>query len=357
LASGLRQTILAYHIGSLGDAIVTMPALRATRRRFPDAKIVLLTNTSRSASLATTDTVIGGSGLVDEFVSYDVAKTRTPGAWLKLIRRLRPYGATVGVYLAPTERLARSVTRDRWFFRLCGARTLFGFHAFDSAELHPRGPDGRPASVPHEAIRKLERLARDGWIADASVLDPPFFTWTPEEHAAADAWLAPRRRPGARLVAVAPATTLPSKTWPFDRFVALGHRLLTAGVDLVVVGGPSDAPQGEALVRVWGAGHVAAGALPLRASAALLNRCAFSVGVDSGSTHLAAAAGTRCVTIAADRDQPGQWSPLGHGHVIVRESVACGGCYATECPEPGHPCLSRITVDRVWQAMREGGLV
>lgn len=335
-----------------------MPALRATRRRFPDARIVLLTNTSRSTGLAATEVVLGGGGLVDEFVSYDVAGTRTPATWLRLIRRLRAYRPTVGVYLAPSERAARSVARDRWFFRLCGARTLFGFHAFPPSELYPRGADGLRSPVTHEAARKLARLVRDGWTVDASALEPPFFTWTHDEITSADAWLARRRRPGATLVGVSPATTLPAKTWPFDRFVELGRRLIaTRDVDLVVVGGPDDASQAGELVSSWGRGAVAAGALSLRLSAAVLSRCAFYVGLDSGSTHLAAAAGTRCVAITSDRDQPGQWDPLGQRHIVLRERVPCGGCFATDCPEPGHPCLSRISVDRVWQAMSEGGLV
>ena len=335
-----------------------MPALRATRQRFPDARIVLLTNTSRSTALATTETVLGGTGLVDEFVSYDVAGTSGPASWLTLIRRLRPLRATIGVYLAPTERYARSVARDKWFFRLCGARTLFGFHAIPPAELYPRGADGLRAPVTHEAVRKLARLARDGWTIDASALEPPFFAWTEEETTAADAWLAERRRPGATLVGVCPVTTLPSKTWPFERFVELGERLMTSkDVDFVVVGGPDDAQVAGALVDAWGRGAVAAGALSLRVSAAVLSRCAFYIGLDSGSTHLAAAAGTRCVAITSDRDQPGQWDPLGSRHIVIRERVPCGGCFATDCPEPGHPCLSRITVDRVWQAMTEAGLV
>ena len=79
---------MAYLFGSLGDSIVAIPALRAVRRRFPDAEIVLLQNFT-AGNLVQASEVIPET-LVDRHLSYNSGLGRIAGmanffaVWLKL---------------------------------------------------------------------------------------------------------------------------------------------------------------------------------------------------------------------------------------------------------------------------------
>ncbi|MBK9155792.1 MAG: hypothetical protein IPM25_16560 [Chloracidobacterium sp.] len=64
------------------------------------------------------------------------------------------------------------------------------------------------------------------------------------------------------------------------------------------------------------------------------------------------AVGTRCFAIYGGRNNPGLWYPLGEGHTLIRRPVACSPCRLHECPVPGHPCMTDITVDAVWEHLK-----
>jgi len=61
----------------------------------------------------------------------------------------------------------------------------------------------------------------------------------------------------------------------------------------------------------------------VRESGALLSLCDFHVGLDTGTTHLAAVVGTPCFALFHERDNPGQWFPSGSGHTIIHHPVEC----------------------------------
>jgi ADP-heptose:LPS heptosyltransferase len=138
-----------------------------------------------------------------------------------------------------------------------------------------------------------------------------------------------------------------------DRFEEIGRRLIAKRIEPVVIGGPVEKAMGDRLLAAWGSGVNAAGRFSVMESAALLSQCRFLVGLDTGTTHLAAALGVPCIALYADRDPPGQWEPLGEGHVLLHHAVPCGGCRAVKCPVPNHPCMTGITIEDVWAAILE----
>jgi ADP-heptose:LPS heptosyltransferase len=346
-----NKKILCYLFGSLGDSIVAIPALRAVRRRFPDAEIVLLQN-FQSGELVVASQVIP-EGLVDRYLSYSSASHglgRILG-FARLWVRLRLEGFNAAVYLVLSERPESSVARDRRFFSSCGIPELYGFHAYSNEQLYPKDPAGHPALVAHEAFRKLERIDRDGISTDPAMdLQVPLLEHSPDEIETIDAWLKERgRRPGKMLVSLAPGCKSPANEWPVENFERIGKRLLAErDCDIVVTGGPAEREMGERLIAKWGRGINAAGSFSVKRSGALLSMCDVHIGLDTGTTHLAAVAGTRCFVIFGERANPGLWYPLGEGHTIVYHSVPCAGCRVQVCPVPGHPCMSGILLDAVW---------
>jgi ADP-heptose:LPS heptosyltransferase len=98
---------------------------------------------------------------------------------------------------------------------------------------------------------------------------------------------------------------------------------------------------------------VAAGALSLAAAIRAMGACAFHLGNDTGTMHMAASAGIRCVGVYASRNLPGLWFPYGSGHRVLRTPIDCENCQLFECIDRKMACILAITPSRVIEACEE----
>src|SRR6266545_5671638 len=309
MLKGNPQRILVFRIGELGDTIVALPALRAIRRAFPSAHLTLLGNVDAEGRHVTPDQILP-VGLVDEWLSYRSGDFHsTFSDRIKLLRRLRRGQFDLLVYLAPRIRSRADLRRDLLFFRLAGVSKVIGADALQSL---PSRNGGSLPVVEHETDHLLQTLARDG-IEVPEIGAAKFeLSLTTSEEQTAGLWLKenlPARGVNG-LIGLGPGSKWPSKIWPEERFAEFGSRLIKfANVFPIVFGGSDDRALGERLIQTWRCGANAAGALSVRAAAAALRECDVYVGNDTGTMHLAAAVGTRCVAIMAAVDWPGQLNP------------------------------------------------
>lgn len=353
-----RKRILVHHMGSLGDTIASVPALRVIRRKYGvDADIYVLSDFS-GTELVKASEVLEGSGLADHFLDY----RRAEGGFQKLLGALQAWWSIARrrfdavIYVMQSERPPAAVKRDKLFFGLCGIRQRLAFEPFSKEYLHPRDANGFPLLVEHEALRRAKRLQKAGFDAlQNGELDAPFLRAPATAQVDARAWLANNRRsPEKILVGFCPGSKMSAKIWPVERVAEIGRRLIADGrFEIVVVGGPADANLAETLLRDWGSGLNAAGRFSVMGSAAVLHQCRFVFAIDSGPMHMAAAGGIPCVALFSAVDYPGRYHPLGRNHVLLRHSVPCAGCRLQVCPVEGHPCMTGITIEEVWQGVRQ----
>jgi ADP-heptose:LPS heptosyltransferase len=345
--------ILVYRIGQLGDTLAALPAMWAIRREFPHAHLALLTNHHPGRSRVPAESVLPGEGLFDEYIRYEIRTSTAAWNLLPVLRRLMGAKFDTLVYLAPRVRSRYQVWRDLAFFALVGIRRFVGHRG---CEPLPRRVVGkRLPPVEHEADHLLRRLSLSG-----IPVPPPGqgsldlrLTW--QERRAACEWIKSRIPAGSenRLVAVGPGSAMPAKIWPEESYAEVG-RVLAAEFDVfpVVFGGEQERALGDRLITQWGRAANAAGVLKVREAAAALSLCRLYVGNDTGTMHLAAAAGTPCVAVFSARDWPGRWYPYGPGHAVLRASVPCEGCFLYDCLEHSVQCLKQIQVADVAAACR-----
>jgi heptosyltransferase III len=354
MAAKNKQKILIYLFGSLGDTIVAIPALRTIRRHFRDAELILMENLSAEGIVRVSQVV--PENLLDGHFDYEIPA----GGFRKLLniftlnRRLRREKFDAAVYLVISERPAASVSRDRIFFRLSGVRRLIGFHAFSETQLYPRDENGRPAMTEHEAARKLHRLRMDGIEILPEDSRLPLIEFSENDLRKVQNWLASRRKKtAAKLVAVAPGCKTKANVWSLENFIEIGRRLIAENCELLIVGGKGEFDAGNQMLAAWGEGINAAGEFSIRESGALLSLCDFYIGLDTGSTHLAAAVGTRCFALYGERNNPGQWFPGGGGHYVLNHPVECAGCRHLICPLPENYCMTGMKTEQVWEKLKE----
>jgi ADP-heptose:LPS heptosyltransferase len=121
--------------------------------------------------------------------------------------------------------------------------------------------------------------------------------------------------PGQVLL-ILPGSGSLSKNWPADRFAEVAERFACRLSPLVILGPAEERLDGFFLMG----GLACLNGVELGELAGLARLARGFVGNDSGASHLAAAAGSRGITIFGATD-PARWRPLGNISVIRREPI------------------------------------
>jgi len=336
-------TILIFRIGQLGDTLVALPAIQAIAEKHPNSHRVLLTDRHATASgFVSSWDVLRSTGLINEVVFYSPGNDSALGRLrqvIALVIQLRGHQFQY-VYNLTMRIHALALARDQLFFHW-----IIGARDYRTRELVTYPP-------PKDASGHLPRLSPE-WQRALRVVDPDssgvnYQLPIPDDARAELASIYPHIESATVAVAIGPGSKMPAKLWPEDRYAALGKRLLAyyPSLRLFIVGGPEDRALGDRLCAAWeGRGVNMAGRLTVYGSAALMERCALFVGNDTGTLHMAAMVGVRCVALFTARDYPGLWEPYGSGHSVLRKDIDCAGCMLQTCVERDSACLKQITVE------------
>ena len=308
----------------IGDAVMSLPVLRALARADPAAAITVLAKRGPAAiyrAEGTADAVRTASGLVAD--SMAAARARFSEAWL-----------------LPNSFRSALVP---W---LAGIPDRIGYAGDGRTALLTRSLPP-PPRTDHQ-LRDYDPLLRSRGVEPDP--DPPRLRVPPEAAALADTALARAGLPKDGSIALlAPGAAFAwTKRWPPDRFGRLADALAARGLACAVVIGPGEERIAEEVLRA----STSAGALPVLGLdldpvgvAALAARARIVVANDSGPMHLAAAVGTPVVALFGPTD-PGRTGPTGAPSEVLDRYVFCSPCYLKECPY-GHECMREISVEMV----------
>jgi heptosyltransferase-2 len=323
LAPGAEpRTIMVVRLHAFGDAVIALPVVAALRRRYPDARITVITSREYVALFHAVVDLDEAHGLI----------TRGPRvgriAWL-------------GAQLRRIERpdLLIDLQRSR-------LSTLF------RRLLNPPAWSAIDRFAPRAAIERY----RDGVAAaTGEELTLPYRHPLAPEHAAALLERFALPDDGRPLVCLNPAGCWPTKNWPPERYVALGRRLIEAHDARILLLGTENVAAGAAVLREGLAGELIdlVGKTSSLEALALMSRLALMVSDDSGLMHLAWTSGVPTVgLLGASR---ATWSrPYGpHTHTIGSEDLPCGACMSAECGRGDRHCLERVGVAEVARVCAE----
>lgn len=311
----------------IGDAVMSLPVLRALRRGDPAGRITVLAKRGPAAiyrAEGTADEVRTASGLLAD--SAAAVRARFSEAWM-LPNSFRS---------ALVPWLAR--IPDRIGYAGDGRTALL---------TRPLPP---PPRTDHQ-LRDYDPLLRSRGIEPDP--DPPRLPVPAEAAALADAALARAGLPGdGSLVLIAPGAAFAwTKRWPPDRFGRLADALAARGLASAVAIGSGEEAIAAEVGRATSGGKLPVLGLDLDpvGVAALAARARVVVANDSGPMHLAAAVGTPVVALFGPTD-PGRTGPTGAPSEVLDRYVFCSPCYRKECPY-GHECMREISVEAVVAAV------
>jgi len=325
--------ILVREVNWLGDAVLTLPALEALDRRFPQAAISVLAKPWVSGLFA-------GHPAVDRVLEYRVGDVHrgVMGRW-RLAKRLRDEDFDLAV-LFPNSLDAAVVP---W---LAGIPRRVGYPTDGRRWLltHParRGAAARGHHQVERYLNIVRALGGDGTLS--------LRLRVPAEARQNARMLLEAQAVGPTdlVVALNPGSVYGgAKRWPPERFAAVADGLAERrGARILLIGSPRERP----ILDEVGAGmrHPAinlGGRTDLGTLVGLLARTQLLLTNDTGAMHVAAAVETPVLAIFGPTDAQAT-GPLGAHSRIVREPVPCSPCLLRECPID-HRCMTRVTVDHV----------
>ena len=296
--SAIKPRILVIRGGAIGDFILTLPAIAALRRQFPQAHLEVL-GYPHIAQLA----VAGGwADRVQPIEARGLAGFFARGGTLEpgLMDYFSEFDLVISYLYDPDEIFKTNVCR-------CAVgQFIVGPHRPDEAErIH----------ATQVFLKPLERLA----IFDADPV-PRLVLDRQDNSGRADLLVSLDAQQRVPTIALHPGSGSEKKNWPEAKWAGLIQRILaTTDWDLLLVGGEAE---GERLRRLAAALPPArcsiAQGLPLAELAQRIQSGAAFVGHDSGITHLAAAVGLPCVVLWADTLEE-VWRPQGERLVVLKE--------------------------------------
>ena len=352
------MNILIFRTGQLGDTLVSLPAMHSIKAAFPNASLYLLYAHHVGKQYVSPPSLLEGADLFAGFIEYPVGESVTSRAQalvarLKLIRDLRRYHFDKVFHLEPSYKTASQLCRDKAFFKLAGAR-----EQITTLQFRETTALTSPLSAQENEVAFFVRALSSQGFPSVSDDNPMSLSLGDAEAAEVSAWLqsedrsegrAQSKQFPARAIGVGLGSKMQAKRWPVERYKQVIRRLVDSDqIVPVYFGGSEDAEKAEQLISELGIGLNACGELSLRGSARALQECTFYLGNDTGTMHLAVAAGISCVGIFSARDVPGRWYPYGAGHRVHRVAVECEGCMLCECIEKKRVCLSEISADEVY---------
>lgn len=332
--------IAVYRIGNVGDTVCALPALWAVRRAYPAASLTLVTSPGRRGAPGAAE-LLDGARWLDEIVAYHSEDVADRGGRHRMLNELRRREFDAWIELPVVDTRFRTQLRNLLVARALGPRWAAGW------AVGPRSFAARAQSasraMPNEVERLLAIVARLG-IEPLPVKFPLPISQADRSLAGRVVNQAGQGRP---LVALAPAAKCESNLWPAGRFAEVGRRLAASGFAPVVLGGAADTARCAEIAALIGAPAIdLAGRTTILESAAILERCALAICLDSGLQHLAAAVGTRCLSLFAGKGFRGIWHPYGDLHTVLRKTLECDSCLLQRCPRGNH-CMNLIETAEV----------
>lgn len=318
----------------VGDAIMALPAIRAVRKKFPQATVSIL---ARPYVLD----IYRDQEIADELIAYDwIGAHKSLGGRLKLAEELRSKRFDVALLLQNAFDAAWLVWRAKIPERIGYARDG------RSWLLTKAMPVPKAGEIPaHEKFYYLELLRRVGWIEQIPEVEWISLAVSQEKRDRAENLLAAAgSKTGRMRIAVGAGASYGSaKCWPPERFAeALNRLALERDCDVVLVGTIGEAAVSNAIIgglkksAIDLTGKTAIADLP-----ALLSRCSLFIGNDSGAMHVAGAVGLPIVAVFGPTDPDGTVSVTPRC-TVVQQKPYCSPCFLRRCPTD-HRCMKAVT--------------
>ena len=340
------DNILVIRLSSLGDVLMSIPAVVAVRKKYRDARIVWLVEGSVSRFLSCQnfiDEVIEfpRSSIVKDFIKGNfISAGKKINNFLKELRKTE-YDIVVDLHGIIKSAIFSVITRTS---RRVGYGKMYAkekSHLFYNETV--KGSDRR--------IHKVERnMLIAGYLGAGREVPDVELVVPDEANRYIDDFLSQSDVSGP-IFAVNPFFSSGSeyKRWSIDNYGSLIRKIKdeTCG-DVLILWGPGEKEEAEKLRQISGNNALLSCPTDVPQLFALLKKVDMYIGGDTGVMHLAALGGRPVVAIFGPTDVEIN-APYGCNNMVVRKDLPCSPCKNKNCEN--RKCIENITVKDVFEAV------
>jgi len=314
----------------LGDAVMSVPAVRAIKAGRPDAHVTVAVPSKIAAMWK----------LVPEVSEIIPLPNRSLVATVRSIRHQPRFDVVI---LFPNSLRTAVETWLSEIPRRVGYRGHFRSWLLNQIiyEREKTGPIEHQADRYLRVARELGAIVQDSWrkalprvpdIADGAGTVPR-----------ADEPVKLGLSPGAEYGS--------AKRWLPQRFAEVAAAVVAElSVQWILLGTAKDIAIGETIAKTLGHSCVnRIGQTTLEQLIDELRECRLLLTNDTGTMHLASLLGVPTVAIFGSTE-PRLTGPLGDRHIIVRHQVECSPCFLRECPIDFR-CMKAVSIDEAINAV------
>jgi heptosyltransferase III len=340
-----NANVLIVRLRSIGDVVLTLPALQALHEWRPDLRIHMLVEPLCAP-------LVEGHPAISEVI---VLRTFWDTVWQ--LRR-RHFAIAFNMHGGPTSAFLTRLSGAP--LRVCWAQRQYS--SFYNVRVPIHFPVGGRVEM-HTAEHRLQQFLYTG-LPEKPLPAAQVYVDAKAAEGVRQKLAEKGLQPGEPYAVLRPGASQANKRWPVERFAAIARWLREShGIASVVNLGPGD-EQIEAAVRQHfasidrGVGNTDANSatgiiidsLDLRELMALLAGSCFFLGNDTGPTHIAAALAKKSVVVFGASDSK-VWSPWKTEYRLVENSFPCSQCPRGRCESlAASQCIFYVSVAQVREA-------
>lgn len=311
----MLKNILIVRNDRFGEFLLIIPALRAIKQAYPDAKITAVIDPQLKDLAKCVD-------FIDELIFWPPAK-HSPIQKLRLLKNLRKSHFDAAVMFNPSKEF-------NFFTYFSGIPVRVGYDRKAAALLTHKVKDLKHLGIKHEISYNLDLVS----LINARTNDLSLSLNL--KHCAVK---------NIADIVIHPWTSDPIKQWPIENFIVLAKRITSElSRNVTIIGGPEEAQKSQQCFNGLGENiKNLAGKTTLTELACLLSKSKLLISADSGPVHLAGCVGLPVLALFRN-DIPGKgpkrWGPVGENSQVIAK-----------------PKLEVISVDEVFQKVVEIALL
>jgi len=328
--------ILLTRTDRIGDVVLSTPAIKAVRDKYPDAHIAFMVRPYAKD-------LVDGNPCLNEVIIYDkYGKHKNIFSTINFALGLRKKKFDIAIMLHPTSRV-------HLISYIAGIPKRIGFDRKLSFLLTKKIPHTKQEGNKHEVEYTLDLLKG----LNIENCDKELFVPIHENDIESVEKLLGEYHvgEGVPLVAVNPGASCKSKKWAPDNFANVSDKLAKKyKARIIIVSDDANMKSASAVSDkmkyepVNFAGKTTVGEL-----SALLSKCRLFISNDSGPVHIATAVDTPVISIFGRKDpglSPKRWGLWSKKSAVLHKDVGCDPCLAHNC-KIEFKCLNSVTSEEV----------
>jgi ADP-heptose:LPS heptosyltransferase len=332
--------IFVFRVGSLGDSIVALPAIKALNEHY-GIQLYLVTNTPADGVLSTWEIYKHTNYFKDRFeFKYSLISFLKLRGFIKQIRAKK-----ILYYFVDESSLKRNF-RNYLFFRAVGFSKIYGWKEC-IGDYIVRGSNGVLTEVEPE-YKRLENIVIKYLNIKKNSQYKYSFNYIKFNSQFIGNALDKFRFIGEKYLILGLGGKTDIQKWYIDNYVEV-LRDINKEINIIILGGDSEYSDAKKIQTLLPHKKILnlCGKTSIHESAYILSRSLLYFGNDTGTAHLAGIVNVRCIVITSGRNNLGRWDPYGYDHIIIRKRVDCEGCFLFNGCKRNLKCMNEIIIEDV----------